>query len=148
MMAAAGETSARGPLYPRSSRLARPPRESIRTAASSARGGCGRLTGVLDRGDQDRVVDRDDAQPDFGHRYSSSRPIVSPVRARDKPRRARSWAPGMLSSTAAMLAASESISSIAVESSELASVPSWTWVRSANLARRAACSGSSATFSR
>ena len=27
------------------------------------------------------IVDRDDTQPDFGHRYSSSRQIVSPARA-------------------------------------------------------------------
>ena len=41
-----------------------------------------------------------------------------------------------------------SASSIAAESSDRARVPSWTWVRSASRASRAACSGSSVTFSR
>src|SRR5690348_4666433 len=54
----------------------------------------------------------------------------------------------MPSSTATKLRASGSASSIAAESSDRARVPSWTWVRSASRASRAACSGSSVTFSR
>jgi hypothetical protein len=78
--------------------------------------------------------------------YRSSSEIVWPSRARSMPRSARSYAPDMPSSSVAMLRASGSASSIAVESSDRASVPSCTCVRSASRVKRAAYSGSSVTF--